>query len=258
MSDEYLRIKIDPPPIQKDHAWIEKENAFKSRLTDLEAALPVNQITQVVVDLEKPEVIDVAGAMQREETINQIIALENQGLPQLFSDISYTSPIFLSEHHRQDKGHSCVIATILNTLEALGEREDSADEQELAAELGHDGSESGVDVNSAIHLLESKGLVVQPVSDWLRLIHLLENGGVAMQTVPFSSQEMHEVLVSAVSIERGNIYFSINDPLATTPSKINLHEMSKLIGRDICNTWAVEPSPEISVIDPDEPEIIIT
>ena len=257
---EFMRIKIELPPIQKTSEWLSKRDRLQKEFEKLKGNLPVNQIDNVVLTSEdidsEDNAIDISSYMQRAETIEQMQQLECEQLPVLFSDVTFYSPISLSEHHHQDKAHSCAIATTLNALEALGTRDDTDSEEDIAATVGEDGSEHGVNPMKLIAFVQSKGLVVTPITDCLQLIRLLEDGGVAMQEMPFSSQESHEILVSAVSIEKGKINFKINDPLSTSSKLISLDEMSTLISRDVCNTHGIEEPPEIEFHD--NPEIVIT
>jgi len=221
----------------------EGEKELEEELNELIEQYPSqkkHEILEVTLDDQEPQT--PVGVQNKKDTqiTKRIKTLEKQRLPEIYKNTTYYSLVHLIEHHRQDQGLSCTLATTINAMEALETREDLS-EQEVAQAVGESGQSRTIDIQKSITFLKQKGLEVKPINTTTGLIETLRNGGVAMLTAIIPGEIEHEILISGVTIQEGEIIFTINNPLKSEAEKIDLDAITDLINNNpsLPNTYSI-------------------
>ncbi len=226
------------------------EKELRQELFELLAQLPDlgdSEDIDLYLDESDPDNIihNPERIQEQKDIVLQIKTLEKNRLPEIYKDTDYTSPVGFQTHHKQIHGLSCVIASTLNTMEALGIRPEDMKEEDVANAFGETGKDKMIDISKAksylLHEKNNQGqpeFVVKDIQTTTDLIDTLREGNVTMLAKPG-----HEILISGMSIKQGKITFMINDPQFTEVQKYDLDTVIDLIDpRQNSNTFSIKKS----------------
>lgn len=157
-------------------------------------------------DVQKIWFTDPGG---EQEIGKQIIALQNEKLPEIFKDTDFESP-YLSIHNIQKENNTCSLAALSNALLALGFK---ATEEEIVEEFKTNIKPiAGVLPEEQIKYLNAKGFNVLKLTSALEMVESLIKGGkVILCLRPPKYPISHAIVISGIKIDHGKIEFYIND-----------------------------------------------
>lgn len=247
-ESEFLRIESETE--HRNPEWVNRAKTLHQKLVELRKQYSTNRMDNLVINVDEQtvqhDIIITPEAIEDAKINERLAQTQLQEIPELYKELNESSPIMLAQHHLQAENYSCTIASLINTLEALGVR-DTLTEGQIATYLGETGRNAPIDLQKSLHYLRDKELNVEALWNVLDLIFILEKGGVVLLTV--SRGMDHEVLVSGVDISDGQIRFRVNDPLLNELTYYSLEEMLKFVpshfGRN--EAWAVTRTTAIEV-----------
>jgi hypothetical protein len=212
-------------------------------------------------DLHKPQPVESPAEQAKRNreyweryTLEQreLFNTQAQAIDEIYLGRQLQTPIVMDRHHRQeyigqDGIWSCVVASSLNALHALGQTGPSDNETTIIQAVGGRSAfttDGYLPMGRAYDYLRNRGLLVRDSGNMLELIQTLENGGVGL--IVYGG---HARLISGAENRQGQVMLRLNDPLRTEVELVPVKEMMKHINqtRNFYNMFLIETPPHIEI-----------
>lgn len=184
---------------------LDKES--KERLNRLKAELTILAEKLALSEVQKKAFEQPGG---EQEIGKKMAELQIKMLPEIFKNVEFTSD-YLKIHSTQKNKKSCQLACASNVFSALNLPEKS--EEEISEAIGNKGETASVWPNQIKNYLESLGLRIQEIKNITEAIEaLIEDEKIIMPMMAPKYPVSHDVLISGIKIDNGQIEFFVNDP----------------------------------------------